>query len=80
MDERCATVAFMAAWGVRKGCDRNRGSGAAVADKSIEPKHNDDMQVADATMKDDTIEDKGLERERSRRSVRYHMEAKKEGK
>ena len=58
----------------------NKGGGAAEADKSIEPKHNNDMQVADVTMKDDIIEDRGLERERNRRIVRYHMEAKKEGK
>lgn len=48
--------------------------------KALSPKHKNDMQVADATMKDDIIEDKGSERERSRRNVRYHMEAKKEGK
>lgn len=80
VDERCAAVALMAVSGVRKGRNWNKGGGAAEADKSIEPKHKNDMQVADATMKDDIIEDKGSERERSRRNVRYHMEAKKEGK
>ena len=73
-------MALMAVSGVRKGQYRNEGGGAAEADKSIEPKHNNDMQVADVTMKDDIIEDKGLERERNRRIVRYRMEAKKEGK
>ena len=73
-------MALMAVSGVRKGQYRMEGGGAAEADKSIEPKHNNDMQVADVTMKDDIIEDKGLERERNRRIVRYRMEAKKEGK
>ena len=73
-------MVFTAASGVRKGQAWNKASGAAEADKSIDPEHNDDMQVADVTMKDDRIEDTGLEQERSRRIVRYHMEAKKEGK